>query len=257
MNSRDVLAGLFLCASTSAFAQLPPGVNMGPGGQIIVTPAAGPNVNLPAGTQFNSVVAPPGVGVSVGGVAIQAGSVSATPVIRPDATPAEIKTDFPMRSRGGLGGLPPMNVRIQGDGIGLPKGVGDSNKAKADEKKEQAEGKKDTDQEKGKGQGDAKPGGVATVSPQGEGKPKEASPEDKKNPPLEPARGITQPPLAAGGKPVTGGPREEKEQDPVARRIDQGLERNPGTVQPGDVKVRETGVSVPRCFGESREGENC
>ena len=165
-----------------------------------------------------------------------------------------------------------MNMRIQGDGIALPKGVGESGKAQAGDGRERNQDKnKDAAPEKAKGDdaGGSKGPGIAITSP----RPEKGQPADEKDGRVkDPAqdegkdRGRTTPrplggeslsPKGADGKPAISGPRDEKEQDPVARRIDQGLERSPGAVRSTDLKVQGSGVAVPRCFDESREGDNC
>lgn len=275
MNSRDVLVAAFIFAvSTSIWAQLPPGVTITPGGGLIVGPGAPPNVviNMPGFNPNQVIVTNPGQGVTINGVAVSVGVSGTVQTVRPDATPGEIRSGFPSRSSG-FGAAPQLNMRIQGDGIALPKGVGESGKSQADREKEQTRDKdKESAQEKARGEdaGGSKGQGIAITSPRlekgqgadgGEGKTRDSSQNERKDgsPPaaLRPGGGDSLPPKTADRKPVISAPREEKEQDPVARRIDQGLERNPGATLPTDLNVKGPGVAVPRCFGESREGEKC
>ena len=134
---------------------------------------------------------PPTINVNANAAASQPGIDAA----RSEASkPEETRREF--RPGGGP------RIQIQGDGIGLPQGVGTP--AREKEKKNEA---------------------------------KEAA--------------------NCTGPNREGAGCAEKSSDSVARRIDQGLERDPGATRPGDLKVRDTGVAVPKCFGESREGVNC
>lgn len=259
-------------------------------------------INLPPGSPIPAPgTYPPGTTVMMGGVVIQAGVGSRATVGTPDATPQEIRSGFPGRSSG-FGAAPQLNMRIQGDGVLLPRGVGESAKDKAGTGKEQArDNDRESAQEKAKGEdpGDSKGKDVASTSPRNEksqsvqekakgddaggskgpgiagtapglekGQPADGKDGSAKDPAQDegkdrgpatprPIERESLPPKAKDGRPAISAPRDEKEQDPVARRIDQGLERNPGAARPTDLKVKGSGVEVPRCFGESREGENC
>lgn len=294
--------------------------------QVIILPPGSP---IPAPGTY-----PPGTIITIGGTAVGVGTASQATVGTPNAIPQEIRSGFPGRS-GGFGAAPQLNMRIQGDGVFLPRGVGESAKSKADTGKEQTRDKdKESAQEKAKGEnsGDSKGKDVASTSPRNEksqavnekdGKAGGSEPSEQDKPGVDKERtqgkgnesvqektkgedlggskgpGIAStsprlekgqpadgkggsakdpapdegkdrdpatprpigreslPPKAADGRPAISAPRDEKEQDPVARRIDQGLERNPGAARPTDLKVKGSGVEVPRCFGESREGEGC
>jgi hypothetical protein len=52
-------------------------------------------------------------------------------------------------------------------------------------------------------------------------------------------------------------PSEIRTRDPVAERIDQGLERNIGVTPPIMHQINSVGVSLPECMGASREGLAC
>lgn len=312
MKLRNILAvAVISVASTSAWAQLPPGVSVTPGGGLFVGPGAPPIVviNIPGFNPNQITVTNPGQSVILNGATVFGGVAAAAQTIRPDATPAEIRipsSDFPNR-KSGFGALPSLNMTIQGDGIALPKGVGESAKSQQGAGKDESKEKSaDKAQEKAKGDnaGDAKGKDVASTSPRIEkneakgdesviekakrddaggtkgpgvastaprldkgqsaegkdGKAKDSERNEVKDrDPAAPGRKDHEslPRKSADGRPVISAPREETEQDPVVRRIDQGLERNPGAARPTDLKVKGSGVAVPRCFGESREGEDC
>jgi hypothetical protein len=138
MNAREVLLAFLFCAvSTITWAQLPPGVSIS-GGVMTIGPGAGQNVIINGynGPPITSVIVPnSNTNVMVNGVMFMSTSAmqqAAPAQVRPDGTPAEIKSDFPRR--GGFGAPPGLNVRIKDDGIALPKGVGDSSKDKDKEK---------------------------------------------------------------------------------------------------------------------------
>jgi len=134
MNAREVLLALFFCVvSTITWAQLPPGVSIS-GGVMTIGAGAPQNViiNGYSGPPIVSVIgANPNQSVLVNGGYVMMSTMQqqvAPNQARPDGMPAEVKSDFPRR--GGFGAPPGLNVRIKDDGIALPRGVGDSNKAK-------------------------------------------------------------------------------------------------------------------------------
>jgi hypothetical protein len=43
----------------------------------------------------------------------------------------------------------------------------------------------------------------------------------------------------------------------VAEQIEFGFAGDVGTLPPMDHRLQGVGISVPECFNESREGENC
>ena len=236
MPARNFILGVVLSAFTqAAFAQGPPPPGLPPG------------------------AVPCGGGWCVGGAAVVIGTtaIQSAPL---DAARGAASNPENQRGLGlsrGFGGGPLMNMQIQGDGIALPKGVSESGKEQAGEGKEQ-------NQEKNREPAQAKAKNEGVREAEGkEGGTKEPGQDDRKDRGSAPPRLLDResvPPKAARGRPEIAAPREEKAQDSVARRIDQGLERNPGATRPMDVKVRErtgSAVAVPRCFGESREGENC
>ena len=139
------------------------------------------------------------------------GTASAMPSSPVDAAIHGATNPDERRDKLGLprsGGLGPGGIRIQGDGIGLPQGVGGNPAPRAEKDKE----------------------------------------PEKKN-------SLTS--SACVGPNRDSQSCAEKESDPVARRIDQGLERSPGAVRPTDIKVQESGVATPSCFGDSRDGVGC
>ena len=46
-------------------------------------------------------------------------------------------------------------------------------------------------------------------------------------------------------------------QDSVAQQIEYGFAGDVGTLPPIDHRLQGVGISVPKCFNESREGESC
>jgi hypothetical protein len=56
---------------------------------------------------------------------------------------------------------------------------------------------------------------------------------------------------------VVATPSDIRSRDPVAERIDQGLERDIGVTPPIMHRINDVGVSVPTCMGASREGLAC
>lgn len=55
-----------------------------------------------------------------------------------------------------------------------------------------------------------------------------------------------------GSAPVQLQPR-----DGVVNSMELGIKRESGSSLPMNIKVEGTGISVPKCFGASREGETC
>jgi len=45
--------------------------------------------------------------------------------------------------------------------------------------------------------------------------------------------------------------------DSVAEQVEYGFAGDVGTLPPMDHRLTGVGISVPKCFNESREGENC
>ena len=45
--------------------------------------------------------------------------------------------------------------------------------------------------------------------------------------------------------------------DSVAEQVEYGFAGDVGTLPPMDHRLQGVGISVPKCFNESREGENC
>ena len=50
---------------------------------------------------------------------------------------------------------------------------------------------------------------------------------------------------------------EAQDTDSVQKQIAYGFAGDVGTTPPMDHRIDETGISVPRCFNDSREGQTC
>jgi hypothetical protein len=50
---------------------------------------------------------------------------------------------------------------------------------------------------------------------------------------------------------------ESQDTDSVSKQMNYGFAGDVGTTPPMDHRIDETGISVPNCFNESREGTAC
>jgi hypothetical protein len=50
---------------------------------------------------------------------------------------------------------------------------------------------------------------------------------------------------------------DQQDTDSVQKQISYGFVGDVGTTPPMDHRIDETGISVPACFGDSREGQTC
>lgn len=177
-----------------------------------------------------AVAASPAVAQVATGTAAAA-SIALPPVV----TPEEIKQD-PLRGSPGFGAAPRLNIRIEGDGIGLPPGVGPRNQTKSDGSPQQGK------------PSDGKDGVPISEKPK-----RERAPEPQDGPPQHsnvPPPATVPPATVTPAIPARGSDR-------VAERIERGFEREPGTARPTDIKLKEGGVSLPLCTTQSREGDAC
>ncbi|HLX81299.1 MAG TPA: hypothetical protein VKS43_12025 [Burkholderiales bacterium] len=183
------------------------------------------------------------------------------------ATNSAVNSDDKRNKPGFSGNAKPGGgmFNIQGNGIGLPAGVGSSGKGQAaTEKTKTEETAKASDKAKGD---DSKPsesrssdGKDSKQNDSGDRKPADGKPSGE-NPRADNAvqpRPTNSPTACTGvGHDGQACGSEVNNPDPVAQRIKHGFENNPGVARPTDMKVKDTGVGTPTCFGESREGVDC
>jgi len=187
-------------------------------------------------------------------------------------TPDEIKHD-PLRARTGFGAPSKLNMRIEGDGVALPAGVGAKNQnqakanpdrdSKGEKSKEPAaeEGKRD-DPVQDKVKDLAKAGDPKPQNQPADGSDPSNSAADGKEgrPAIEKSRRGNRPVQEGNGETMAVTPSQltpTRDADPVVQRMDRGLERDPGVARPTNIKLKESGVALPACTSESREGVAC
>lgn len=180
-------------------------------------------------------------------------------------TPDEIRND-PFRSRTGLGAAPKLNMRIEGDGIGLPTGVGQKNQDQAKtnpDRDASGEKSKPADPVHDKAKDLAKTGGTGIQKPPSDGSEwsnsgadgKEGRPANEK-----PRRGDRPTQEGGNGENIVVTPSQSpttREAAPIVQRMERGLERDPEIARPTNIKLKESGVALPACTSESREGVAC
>ena len=86
--------------------------------------------------------------------------------------------------------------------------------------------------------------------------PPVVSPTPPSGGPKPPTRPVDPSPTAKP-RTVVATPVDVRTRDPVAERIDQGMERDIGTTPPIMHRIDSLGVSTPECLGASREGLAC
>ena len=213
--------------------------------------------------------APCGGGYCVGGAVVYAGSVQmlqSTPIDAARAAaanPDQQKTERRYSEEGEF--VRSMGIQIQGEGVAVPpdfntggrvtlfndaKQAGDGKAAPETAERESPSAAKASspDGQDGKRDGsdsrerkDAKSGDRSDLASAGKRNRRDAS--------LPECTGVGE-----DGSACIHGHRLA---DPVADRINRGLERNPGVAGPMDMRVKETGIAVPECTEQSREGLAC
>lgn len=284
MNSRALLVGLVFPVFTSSVwgqAALPPpgcgacGLSSTALTSGAPSPAAPIAASASTATAAPAPIPTPAPAPSSAATATSIGTTS--PAVVPgsglrNVTPDEIKHD-PFRARTGFGAPSKLDMRIEGDGVALPAGVGakNQNQAKTNPDRE-SKGEKskapaaekgrreDTAQDKVKGL--AKAGGPEPQNQPADGSDPSNSAADGKEgrPAIEKSRRGNRPVQEGNGENMAVTPSQltpTRDANPVVQRMDRGFERDPGVARPTNIKLKESGVALPACTSESREGVAC
>jgi hypothetical protein len=172
----------------------------------------------------------------------------------------------------GSGFAPMTNMKIQGEGIALPKGVGDSGKNSVGDGKSQSQEKaKDGQKEPERAKGEGDEGGTMRMSvapgPAGEANRKADSQDGEDRQGGGSASGVD--PSKRGPAPTPPAIRPVNPQPPVAavptppganpaRPLDERASpRNLGPAGPTDTRIRGSGVATPKCMEQSQDSIAC